>query len=299
MSTQPVIIEAALNGGTTKRRNPKVPRTPAEVAEDGLLCYRAGAAILHNHTDDEVFGAAGSARHAWEPYYEAWSAILAEEPEALCYPTMAGGAAHTNVDERYHHLEELAARGVMRQGVADPGTLNFAGFEADGQPRPKGVVYVNTMSDIRVMFEKCRGLGLGPSLSIFEPGFLRVVLAYHRAGTLPPGSLVKLYFGGPRALFGMPPTASALDTYLEMLEGTGLPWSVALLSGDVMTSGLARLALERGGHVRVGLEDYEGPGTPSNLELVQMVVEEAAKVGRSPASGAQAAGLLALPPVAS
>ncbi len=292
----PVIIEVALNGGTTKKRNPQVPRTPAEVAADGLRCYRAGAAILHNHTDDDVFGASG--RHAWEPYYEAWRPILDAEPDAICYPTMAGGGPHTDVHERYTHLEELASRGVLRQGVVDPGSLNLAGFDADGQPKADGVLYENRMSDIREMFAKCVALGLGPSLSIFEPGFLRVALAYYRAGTLPRGALIKLYFGGEGALFGLPPTEAALHAYLDMLGGCELPWSVALLGGDVVTSGLARLALERGGHVRVGLEDYAGPGAPTNLELVQALVEEAAKIGRRPARGAEAAAMLDLPPPA-
>ena len=31
-------------------------------------------------------------------------------------------------------------------------------------------------------------------ISIFEPGFLRVVLAYYNAGALPAGTLVKFYF---------------------------------------------------------------------------------------------------------
>ena len=47
-----------------------------------------------------------------------------------------------------------------------------------------------------------------------------------------------------------------------MLDGCDLPWAVAVIGGDVVGSGLARLALERGGHVRVGLEDYAGPRTP-------------------------------------
>jgi hypothetical protein len=30
----PVIIEAAINGGSSKRRNPNVPREPSEIIED-------------------------------------------------------------------------------------------------------------------------------------------------------------------------------------------------------------------------------------------------------------------------
>jgi hypothetical protein len=52
----------------------------------------------------------------------------------------------------------------------------------------------------------------------------------------------------------LPPTRAALDAYLEMLDGASLPWAVAVIGGDVIASGLARLALERGGHLRVGLE---------------------------------------------
>ena len=295
-----VVIEVALNGETPTRRNPQVPRTPEEVAADGLRCYDAGAAILHNHTDDRVLGASG--RHDWRPYYEAWSAILERAPDALCYPTMAGGGSHTNIDERYHHQEELAARGVLRLGVADPGTINLGGVEPDGSglgvagvPKAVPTIYENHLADVRAIFSKCRTLGLGPSISIVEPGFLRVALAYYHAGALPPGALVKLYFGGKRALFGLPANAVSLDAYLAMLEGCDLPWSVAVLGGDVLDDGFARLALERGGHVRVGLEDYAGPDRPSNLELVEGLVKLAGQVGREPANGAQAAEILRLP----
>jgi 3-keto-5-aminohexanoate cleavage enzyme len=50
MST-PVIIEAAINGGNTKDRNPHTPTTPDEIAADALACIAAGAAIVHNHVD--------------------------------------------------------------------------------------------------------------------------------------------------------------------------------------------------------------------------------------------------------
>ena len=49
---QPVIVEVAMNGNLPKRVNPQVPRTPDEVAEQGMACIAEGAAILHNHTDD-------------------------------------------------------------------------------------------------------------------------------------------------------------------------------------------------------------------------------------------------------
>ena len=53
--TEPAIIEVALNGALPKRANPRVPRSPTEVAEDAVTCIAAGASILHNHTDDGYY----------------------------------------------------------------------------------------------------------------------------------------------------------------------------------------------------------------------------------------------------
>jgi uncharacterized protein (DUF849 family) len=61
-----------------------------------------------------------------------------------------------------------------------------------------------------------------------------------------------------------------------------------------LVSGLARLALERGGHVRAGLEDYAGPRTPSNVELVEEVAALARQIGRPLATPAEAARTLDL-----
>ena len=93
-----------------------------------------------------------------------------------------------------------------------------------------GATYVNTFDDARHMMLTCHELNLSPSVSIFEPGFLRVALAYHSAGLMPPGALIKFYFGA--ANWGLPPTPASLDAYIAMLEGTGLSWSVAVLGGD-------------------------------------------------------------------
>jgi uncharacterized protein (DUF849 family) len=197
---------------------------------------------------------------------------------------MAGGGPHTNAEERYQHIVRLAGDNVLRIGLVDPGSTNVGAG-----------VYENDPAYVRYTMDRCRELRLGPSLSIFEPGFLRAVLAYHRAGALPQGALVKLYFGGPTAPFGLPASEASLNAYLEMLEGTGLPWSVAVLGGDVFEGGFARLALERGGHLRVGLEDYEGEGQPSNVELVQRAVALCREGGLPVASCSDAAEILALP----
>jgi uncharacterized protein (DUF849 family) len=65
---------------------------------------------------------------------------------------------------------------------------------------------------------------------------------------------------------------------------------------DVVGCGLAELAIRRGGHVRVGLEDYAGPGEPSNLDLLRAAVAIVEDLGRAPATTAQARRILGIPP---
>jgi uncharacterized protein (DUF849 family) len=294
----PLIIEAAINGVTNKARNPNVPCTPEEIAADALACFAAGAAIVHNHIDDlSLDGPAYAERQlaGWRPVFE-------KRPEAILYPTVAVGGA---IEQRFAHVSILAERSPMRMSVLDPGSVNFGGIGADGLPGgPIDFVYVNTFADIRHEVMLCERYGLGPSISIFEPGFLRAALAYHRKGRLPRGALIKLYFGGGSdylgaggegVSFGLPPTRPALDAYLSMLEGCTVPWCAAVVGGDAFDSGMARMAIERGGHVRIGLEDFAGARTPSNAELVREIVALAGELGRPVADCAAAARILGLP----
>ncbi len=282
----PLIIEAAVNGATPKAMNPHVPRTVDEIVTCARACLDAGAAIVHHHNDDGLL----ERRHAAEPYREAWTQIRATHPDAILYPTMGGGGADTTIRERYAHVEELADAGVLRLALIDPGSVNLAPVDAAGLPLPIDLIYQNTFADVRYMVDVCRERRLPVHVSIFEPGFLRAALAYHAAGRLPPAK-IQLYFGGPALPFGLPPTGASLDAYLAMLEGTRLPWMVGVIGGDVSTT-LAEAAIRRGGHVRVGLEDYAGGRQPRNEELVAEIVALGRRLGREPATSIEAAAII-------
>jgi hypothetical protein len=118
-----------------------------------------------------------------------------------------------------------------------------------------------------------------------------------RDSTLPAGSFLKLYFSSARGLsgtaFGLPPSRTALAAYVELLEGTGLPWAASAVGDDLVRSELCRAALDAGGHLHVGLEFYAGDRTPTNVELVTEAVEAAATAGREVATSA--AAVLGLP----
>jgi len=298
--TTPVIIEAAINGATSKERNPNTPRLPDEIATDALACFAAGASIVHNHCDVvAVPGEEAAAR-----YLEGWKPVFAERPDALLYPTTNFGPG---VDGAYSHMAPLARDAGLRIGIIDPGSVNLGGVDEDGLPAAPGFVYANSYGDIRHQAQVCDEDELGPSMAIFEPGWLRTALLWWRVGKLPQGAMIKLYFGGDAgyvtsnaqqhggASFGLPPTEKAFDAYTELLEGCTLPWSVAVIGGNLMSTPVPKLALERGAHLHVGLEDYAGSDTPTNVELVQQAVDLCEAVGRQPASTEETIEILDLP----
>jgi len=288
-----VIIEAALNGITSRGRNTHVPITPAELAQDAIACVDAGATVVHTHTHN--FGAPVDELVA--AYAECYGPVLDARPGTILYPTIGGGASSA---ERFHHVVELASSGLIRASFLDPGSVNLGGVGPDGLPPPMDYVYTNTFNDTRYGVDVCNRHGLGPSVAVFEPGFLQVVLAYHEAGALPRGTLVKLYFAGGgyitggRALWGVPPIAEGLDLYLAMLGDTGIPWAIALIDGDVLSHPLTTRALERGGHLRVGLED-DPRAASDNARLVEAASALCAAVGRPVATLADTEAILDLP----
>jgi len=289
----PTVVEVALNGMTTKEQNPHVPRTVDELVEDGLRCLDAGASVVHHHNDEPNFG--GATRHCAAPYIDVWRRLRAARPGVLLHPTMAGATAASTVEERFAHVVELHAAGLDPVATCDAGTmaLAFPAAAASGAVRSLPETFGNPAADVAWILSWCREREVPVHISIFEPGFLRLVLAHHRAGSLPAAVKIQLYLGGDRMLFGLPATPGGLAAYLDMLDGTGLAWMAAVYGGDVAASGIAALAVERGGHVRVGLEDHHAPPRLArNEELVTEVAAVCRAAGRPPATIEEAPQIL-------
>jgi 3-keto-5-aminohexanoate cleavage enzyme len=293
---EPVIIEVAINGMTTPERNPHVPQGPEEIAACALRCLEAGASVIHTHN----WSIELPPEEAVALYLRTWKNVLDRRPDALLYPTQCLGPT---MADKLAHLEPLTASGLLRIGIMDPGCVNVTWADDDGLPAAEMPPYVNSVADIHYGFALCGRLGLGPSIAIYEPTWLRHTVAFHRAGRLPAGAMIKLYFGGPNGYFargqgvsfGLAPTANGLAAYLDLLGDCPVPWSVSVPGGDVLRTPIARLALEAGGHLKIGLEDQAGYRQPSNEELVAEAAALAAEVGRPVATSQQAAQLLGLP----
>lgn len=293
---KPVIITASINGQTGRARNPHVPITPDEIIADALACLDAGATIIHAHNRDTWL----TGREAADDYLVSWRDIMAARPDTLWHPTLTSAPGRTlNELEHYRLILEEVPCPLF---TIDPGSTNLGWMGDDGFP--DGVVYGNDYGAIREGFEFCGEHGLGAQIAIFEPGFLRTVVAYHRQGKLPRGAMINLYFGGewgmfarsPGVTFGLPPTRNALLAYLDILDGVDLPWSVSAWGTDlVRATPIARLALERGGHIRNGMEEhFDLERKPTNREIVEEIVALAREIGRPIATNTEARHILAL-----
>ena len=116
--------------------------------------------VVHNLTN--VRDRAESPESVWNRGLHPTAATSAGDPTLLMKPTLK-------------HL---------RVAFCDPGSTNLGAADAYGLPAPSDFVYAHTPREIRWWFDDLTALELGPMFSIFEPGFLRVALAYERAGRM-------------------------------------------------------------------------------------------------------------------
>jgi len=284
----PVWLEVALNGPWTSRRQPHVPLQVKDIVADGIACVEAGAAIVHVHARDPESG-----RQRDDPdLYAAIIEGIREHADAVVYPTIPlAGPGDDAGTSRYACVAALARRGLLEWAPVDPGSVNFAHEEGLLRDIP-GSVYVNPEPHIRSALRLAAEHGLNPSFAIYEPGFLRLGAALAGRHPLAPQAVYRLMFSdGFR--FGFPPAPYAVDAYLELLRDTvpDAPWMIAGLAVDVLP--LAEYAVERGGHVRVGLEDAPFGSELTNYELAEAAVELIERSGGRLATPAEIRQVLA------
>jgi 3-keto-5-aminohexanoate cleavage enzyme len=156
-------------------------------------------------------------------------------------------------------------------------------------------VYVNSVGTLRFLAENVQKLGLKDLLCVWTVPCLRTIGAFSDAGWLGSPLFVCLVLTEGGILGGHPGTVRGLDSLLEFLpRAAPLEWSVCCREGNLFAVSAA--AIERGGHVSIGLGDYAYPelGHVRNCELVQRIVDQAALQGRAIASVAETRAMLGM-----
>ena len=256
-----VWIEAALNGPWSRTRQPGIPDTVEAIVAEGVACARAGACIVHVHAYD----GGGPQVFDWQVYARIIEGIRSQI-DVPVYPSIPMGGG-LSPEARFAHTEALASRGLLEFAVVDPGSVNFTLLQPGREPE---ATYLNGEADIRHGLALAARYGFHPAFAIYEPGFTRAGAALARAAKCKT-PIYRFMFSDTFA-FGFPPEAFALDAHVALVarEAPGAPWMISGLGVDVRD--LIPLAVARGGHVRVGLEDAPFGCEMSNVALVEDAV---------------------------
>ena len=203
-------------------------------------------------------------------------------PSPLLWNTFPVGG---DAQQRFRLFRDLSAQPSTRPdvGAYDIGSLNIVSFDAAHKARRLGY-------DLR---EHVRRHPLLPEWvsrtgSAAVPQHLRARLHSHRAGyastsgLLDEPLLLKFYFSDE---YGLPPRERSIEAYLDLLEGVRHEWFGCYIGGDALS--VVPLFVSMGGHVRVGLEDfdYAGPEPLSNASIVGRAAEAIVASGHEVADG--------------
>ena len=283
---EPTWLEVALNGPWSRARQPKIPVLADEIVADAIQCAEAGAAILHFHAYDPV---SGRQRDDYEIYAPIIERIRAKV-DVICYPTVpfAGSMDAPNpltAAQRFSAVEKLVEAGLIEWSVVDPGSTNISHY-VDIAEGKEGFIYANPESHVRYGLSLAQKYKITPSYAIYEPGFMRLGAALHRAYPGAPIPIYRLMFSEHIA-FGFPPIDWALEAYLKLLaqEAPKAPWMVAGLGVEIQP--LIEAVVKQGGHVRVGLEDAPMGCITENLALAQEAALRITKAGGCLATAAE------------
>ena len=284
--SSPVWLEVALNGPWGRETQPGIPIAPEEIIKEAVACAHEGAAIVHLHAYDVSTGRQRDDADIYARIIEG----IRSQVDVIVYPTLpfvgsVDQAETPSAAERFQAVEILAQRGLLEWAVVDPGSTNIAlldGIRTDKE----GFVYTNPESHLRHGLHLAQQYGFSPSYAIYEPGFLRLGAAWAKRYPKMPQAIYRFMFSDQFS-FGFPPEPYALDAYLKLLaaEAPGAPWMIAGLG--VTVDGLMSYAAERGGHIRIGLEDAPLGIQETNVSLVREAVNRLTREGHRLASPSQ------------
>lgn len=256
-----VVVTCAIVGAeVTRAQTPYVPYTPQEIAEEACRCEAAGAAIVHLHVRTE----SGAPSQDAARFQAAIAEIRARTQ--LVVQVSTGGAVGMDLEER---LGGLRAKPEM--ATLNCGSINF-GDE----------VFENSFPSMRHVATRIREAGVVPELELYEFGHLDNAAVLVREGLLTQPHWIQLVLGVRGALQAR---ASVLRFFVSELPA-GSHWGVAAVGKQ--QAPMLTLALELGGHVRVGLEDNiyleRSVLAQGSAPFVERVVAEARARGRRPAT---------------
>lgn len=269
--TPPEIMLAAsvMGGGVTKDHTSHAAATPAEVAREAKLCREAGASVVYLGIDD----LAASNEEIASRMKEIVAAIRAETDVVIIVSSVCPGPA------------DAARRLLLADCGADlvtfaTGTFNF------------GEAVVETpRSLVREVVSSLRDGNVPAVAETYELGHLEEAMALAREKLLSP---LRLQF-----VFGVPGALGAHENTLRFVSER-VPRNAVWFAAGVgrHQRRVTELAIQLGGHVRLGLADNiymrKGVLAEGSAPFIERAASFARNVGREPVEPTRARILLQL-----
>jgi 3-keto-5-aminohexanoate cleavage enzyme len=282
-----LIITCAVTGSFTTRDNsPYIPYTVKEIADEAIRAWEAGAAIVHLHMrkDDGTPVA--------DPFrFRDTIALIREKTKDLIVNTTTGGGQGWGATSEDRiavvplckpDLATLDVGGSI-SGTYDQAAGKWVRERIGGQPFSELHHYAKVMSENGVKTE----------VEIFDVSAIHGAEMLVEAGALKPPLQYGLVLGmhGQR----LPASVKNLLFIVETLP-QGSTWTCIAIGRHEFP--LNAVALQLGGHVRVGFEDNvylsKGVLAKSNAELVEKMIRIARDLGRDVANPTEARSILGL-----
>ncbi len=270
-----IITAAVIGSAPTRAQNPSVPYSPAEIAEEALRCWRAGAAVVHVHVRDPETGAPAFEHEYFSEIVER----IRDAGDMLINLTTSGfNIQSKNVGEA--RLMPIELKPDLCS--LDVGSLNFR----------EGRVFINPADWVETAAARMRKAGVKPELEVFDLGHIRQAHDLVRRDFLADPPYFQICLGVPWG------AAADLETLLAMKSKLpeGCQWSVLGVGRSQLP--LTTHAMLMGGHVRVGFEDNlyleKGVLADSNAQFVERAVATARLLQREVASCEEARKILGI-----
>jgi 3-keto-5-aminohexanoate cleavage enzyme len=278
------VITCALTGVLANRKQcAGIPYTPAELGEEALRAYNAGAAAVHIHARNDD----GS-----PTFSPATFAKIKEEVQKRCpiILNFSTGTILDDVSEQCTYVRE------SRPEIAalNMGTMNYSKYSKSRKAFVFDMVFPNTYEKIIKLLSAMNDAGVKPELECFDTGHTHGVWPLVDMGVLKPPLQYSFIVN---VLGGIPPTVESLQLQSK-LAVPGSEWEVIGISHGHWK--MLATALVLGGNIRTGLEDHlylpNGEMAKSNGDMVEVAERLCRDTGRKPATVEQAYEILNLRP---
>jgi len=271
-----VLITCAISGGAdTTGKNPNIPVSAKEMAEDVARVAAAGATMVHIHVRDPE-----TKQESWkkEHFVEVVDRIRDQGTDIIINLTTAIGVnAAFDIEEpsrldpektKFWRPERRLEH--IHAAMPDVCSLDVPIMNYHDTP------YCNLPQHVGFMARELQKIGVKPEIEVFDVGDLWRTQEYIEEGIFDAPPLVQLCMG---VKYGIPATTRGMIAMCDMLPADCV-WG-AFGIGERQMPMVAQSVL-MGGNVRVGLEDnlYLSRGVlATNAQLVERAVEIIERLG--------------------